>query len=61
MPTIIIDDRDNHLKIESIWAFVSVDDDGNEGVCAAQLMGPGSLMPLIAADPARLDSLRPIA
>ena len=49
----------NHLKIDAMWAFVSVDQDGNEGVCAFQSgMGP---MPMVAADGARVDSLRPIA
>lgn len=48
-------------KIESIWAYVSVDaDDGNEGVCAVTF-GNGITIPLIAADPARLDSIRPLA
>jgi hypothetical protein len=46
--------------IERIWAWLSVDAAGNEGVLA----GPspfGGLMPLIAADEARLESLRPMA
>jgi hypothetical protein len=47
-------------RIERIWAWLSVDAAGNEGVLA----GPspfGGLMPLIAADEARLESLRPMA
>lgn len=48
-------------RIGSIWAYLSVDASGNEGVCAAPLMGPGSLVPMIAADQARLASLTPIA
>ena len=47
-------------RIERIWAFLSVDAAGNEGLCAAPLGGLG-LVPLIAADEARLESLRPIA
>ena len=47
-------------RINNIWAFLSTDDDG-EGVCAAPI-GNGMLtMPLIAADKARLESLKPIA
>jgi hypothetical protein len=52
----------NTMFINEIWAFVSVDpEDGYEGVISAPLMGPGSQVPLIAADPKRLDSLWPIA
>jgi hypothetical protein len=47
-------------QIESIWAFVSIDPvDGNEGVCAAPLSGV--LLPMIAADEARLEMLIPMA
>lgn len=59
--TVFIDPPNTSLRIAQIWAFVSIDDEGNEGVCAAQLMGAGSCVPLIAADEARLESLRPIA
>jgi hypothetical protein len=48
-------------RVDCIWAFLSVDEDGNESVCAAPMLGPGSLVPLIAADKAMLDSLWPIA
>lgn len=51
----------NHLpRIESLWAYVSRDAAGNEGLCAASSPA-GFLMPLIAADQARLASLTPIA
>jgi hypothetical protein len=40
---------------------ISVDADGHEGVCAAPLMGHDTLVPLIAADKARLESLLPWA
>ena len=47
-------------RIETIWAFVSVDpEDGKEGVCAARF--GGMMLPLIAADPVRLEILREIA
>jgi hypothetical protein len=49
-------------RIDCVWAFLSVDpEDGNEGVIAAPLMGPGSMVPLIAADERRLQSITPIA
>jgi transglutaminase-like putative cysteine protease len=44
------------LRIDKVWLFVSVDETG-EGVCAAPLLGPCSLVSLIAADKARLESL----
>lgn len=48
------------LRIDEVWLFVSTDETG-EGICAGPLMGPGSLVPLIAADEARLNSLIPVA
>ena len=52
----MIHDPENKLKIENVWAFVSHDDKGNEGLCAI----PTNLgmMPMIAADEARLKDLR---
>jgi hypothetical protein len=47
--------------IDSIWAFLSIDDDGNESVIAAPLMGPGSYVPLISSDQRRLESFTVIA
>jgi hypothetical protein len=50
----------NHLlRIDALWAFVSTDADGNEGLCAAPLQG--MTMPMIAADEKRLASLIPMA
>jgi hypothetical protein len=59
--TTIVAKTTNHLaRIDHIWAFLSVDEDG-EGVCAAPL-APGMLtVPMIAADEARLNSLKPLA
>jgi hypothetical protein len=48
-------------RIDSIWAFLSIDDDGNEAVIAGPLLGPGSYVPLIAADERRLGSLTVVA
>jgi hypothetical protein len=48
--------------IDQMWAFLSIDpEDGNEGVIAGPLMGPGSVVPLVAADEKRLASLEPVA
>lgn len=51
----IIDSPPNHLqRIDEVWAFISSDETG-EGLCAVPTeMG---LMPMIAADKARLESL----
>jgi hypothetical protein len=59
--TIIYSPPNELLHIDDLWLFVSIDDKGNEGVCAAPLAGPGSLVPLVAADEARLKSLLPVA
>ena len=49
----------NYLpRIDSLFAFLSVDE-GGEGVVAAQING--MMMPLIAADHSRVLSLRPVA
>lgn len=47
------------FRIGELFAFVSIHDDGDEGVCAATI--GGVMMPLIAADRARLEELRPYA
>jgi|SRR6266849_5113092 len=49
----------NKLHIDEIFMFISVDDDGNEGVCAFQTAS--GMMPMIGADLDRIESLRPIA
>jgi hypothetical protein len=45
--------------IGEIWAYISEDDRGNEGVCGCML--GGTFMAMVAADKARLDQLRPVA
>lgn len=50
------------VRIDSVYAFVSVDpDDGYEGLVAYPYMNGAISVPLIAADPARLESIRPLA
>jgi hypothetical protein len=46
-------------RIEKIWAFRSVDDDGDEGVCG--FLANGKWMPVVAADEKRLEDLRMFA
>ena len=58
--TLLHDPGNTLLRIVALWAFVSVDDEGKEGLCATTLPGLG-LTPLIAADAARLARLTPIA
>jgi hypothetical protein len=45
--------------IGHIWAFLSVDDDGNEGLCGIRTNE--GWLPLVCADDARMKSLIPIA
>ena len=55
-----VHDPGNYLRrINHIWAFLSLDE-GGEGVVAGPL-GPLGVVPYIAADEARLVSLRPLA
>lgn len=48
------------FKVETLWAFISAGDDGEEGLIGATT-GSGTFVPFIAADRARLESLRPMA
>ena len=62
LPNVLLHKPVNTLaRIDALWAFVSVDDDGNEGLCAMPLPGLPGPIPLIAADEARLRSLIPMA
>lgn len=45
--------------ITELFAFISVDKDGREGVMC--LMGPNGVYPLIGSDMKRMISLRPMA
>jgi hypothetical protein len=52
--------NDNHIpRIDCLYAFIAKDAQGVEGLPAYQ-MGK-ILMPLVGADPARIDSLRKVA
>lgn len=59
MRPLIISPPNTLLSIDRLWAYISRDAEGNEGLCAASING--MLTPLIAADPARLANITPIA
>jgi hypothetical protein len=59
MAAIIVDVPNENRRIESVWVFISEDEEG-EGVCCAPLAGfPAA--PLICSDEKRLSYLRQIA
>jgi len=59
--TIFHQPKNTMPRIESFYAFLSVDEEsGNEGIVGAP-MGPIACMPLIAADEARLSQIQEIA
>jgi len=48
------------FRIKEVWAFVTIGDDDEEGVCG--FCGPdGRWMPMVCADQKRIDSIRPFA
>jgi len=48
------------LRIDELFAFTAIDSDGTEGVTAFLTIDE-TILPMVAADRARVDSLRPIA
>lgn len=53
----VLDHRKNYLKIDSVWAWITVDDNGNEGVLAA-MTNDRIMRPLIAGDEECLQSMK---
>jgi hypothetical protein len=49
------------VKLEYIWAYVSEDDKGDEGLCGWLDERTKQYLPMIAPDKERLASLRPLA
>ena len=47
------------LKVNQTFAYVAVDDNGDEGICG--FMHEGTWMPMVCADWDRVQSLKPIA
>jgi hypothetical protein len=62
MTRVYFDDRNYLEQITEIFAFVSVDKDG-EGIIGQSMETPGGLMfmPFVCADQARVASLTPFA
>lgn len=48
------------FRLESVHAFVCIDDDGDEGVIG-ETLSDGTMMPFIAGDAKRVEILRPMA
>jgi hypothetical protein len=59
--TVVLTPPNTMPRINSVFAYLSVDKDGSEGVCAAPIGPGGTWMPLIAADADRLKSITPVA
>jgi hypothetical protein len=60
-PVVILNPPNHLLRIDAVWIAISVDEHGNEGVCAAPFVTPEGVpmtLPLIAADEARLPWVR---
>lgn len=55
----VVYDPGNNYKISEIFAFISTDNDGNEGVCGYSTKA--GMLPMIGADMARIETLRPMA
>lgn len=56
---LIVDTGTTGFRIDRLWAFLSIGEDGDEGVCSiSTTLGH---MPMVAADRRRVDQLRPYA
>lgn len=53
--------KPNSLKIDVLYAFISVDAQGNEGICAFTHPETGMYMPMVGADMKRVELIRPLA
>jgi hypothetical protein len=49
------------FKIKEIWAYVSEDEKGEEGICGFNDPRTNQWVPMICADEERLKSLKPFA
>lgn len=49
------------FRIAKLHAYVAIDENGEEGVCAAYNHATNTWMPMVCADEARIKSFRPIA
>lgn len=48
-------------RVTEMFAYIAVDDDGDEGICAFYSPAMGGMLPMVGADMARMQSLRPMA
>ena len=55
----VVFDPENTFKIDSVWVFVSRDENGNEGVMAFH--NSVGMMPMLTTDEEMVESLKPIA
>ena len=49
------------LRIDTIYAFIAQDENGDEGICGMQLPGSNTFMPFVGADLDRVKDLKPLA
>lgn len=49
------------MGLNEIWAYISEDEAGNEGLCGFQDPNTKLWVPMIAADEVRMQSLKPFA
>lgn len=59
MKTIVVGEPNHLLRIDEMFAFISKDENGNEGVCAFK--SPMGWMPMVGADQKRADQLMAVA
>lgn len=52
--SVLVHDPGNHHRMEGVWLAISVDEDGDEGLCAFLDTATGMWMPLVATDETRL-------
>lgn len=55
---VLLDEGGVGFRIDSVWAFLAIHGDGDEGIVGITTP-EGVMMPAIAADQERLDLLRP--
>ncbi len=57
----IIEEENHLLRIDEMFAFITTDKKGNEGVAAYYSRELGGMLPMVGADMARVESLKPKA
>lgn len=57
--SVFIHDPKNVKSVESLWAWLSVDEDGNEGICATMMAG--NVCPLVTGDPDKVPMYQKLA